>query len=427
MRAVTVLVLSFSILTGTVFSSTGHRRSAAYLGAQAGQQASSVAEKPVAAATSPEFERLKTEGNDALYNIDYQTARTRYLRMTEIAPDHPAGYVYLANNLWLETLNSSRRLSTSLYSSGSFYQQVGEEDKADPKREREFNDLIKRSIAVSKARLLKDPTDVEALYYQASALGLRAGYSVTVKRSFRKAIGDANESIKLQKRVIKLDPNYTDAYLSIGLYEYVIDSLPWFWRTLARLAGLKGSKSKGIEHLQMVVERGKYAADDARVLLIGIYSREGKPDRALEIISQLATRYPRNYLIGIERAAMLYGMNRPADGDIAYANLLKEDRIAQTATDLVHYQWAESLMRAGNHKAALERYNEVKRWPKSDRGLVSLAHLHSGQALDLLGRREEALTEYKAVLSRENIFDSHKLAADYVKKPYVAKTGGGAE
>jgi tetratricopeptide (TPR) repeat protein len=390
------------------------------------QQASAATEKAAAVSTSAEFDRLRNEGNDALYNIDYQTARARYLRMTQVEPDHPAGYVYLANNLWLETLNSSRRLSTSLYSSGSFYQQVGQEDKADPKREREFNDLIKQSIALSKARLLKNPDDVEALYYQASALGLRAGYSVTVKRSFRKAIGDANESIKLQKRVVKLDPNYTDAYLSIGLYEYVIDSLPWFWRTLARLAGLKGSKKNGIAHLQMVTERGKYAADDARVLLMGIYSREGKPDRALEIISHLAGKYPRNYLFGIERAAMLYSMGRHAEGDGVYAGLLKDERIAQTATDLVNYQWAESMAAAGNHKAAIERYAEVKRWPKSDRGLVSLAHLHAGQALDLMGKREEAVTEYKTVLSRENIFDSHKLAAEYIKKPYAMKTVSGA-
>src|ERR1700682_2685122 len=59
-----------------------------------------------------EFDRLRTEGFDAVYNIDYKTARQRFLQMTKIAPDHPAGYVYLANNLWLETLFQSRRLTT---------------------------------------------------------------------------------------------------------------------------------------------------------------------------------------------------------------------------------------------------------------------------------------------------------------------------
>jgi tetratricopeptide (TPR) repeat protein len=351
--------------------------------------------------------------------MDYQTARDRYQRMTKIAPDHPAGYVYLANNLWLETLNQSRRLTTSTYTTGSFYSQDKDEDKVDPKRDREFNDLIKQAMAATRARLLKNKQDAEALYYEAAALGLRAGYGTTVKRSFARAIGDANDSVQIQKQVIKVDPNYSDAYLSIGLYEYVIDSLPFSWKLLARLAGLKGSKKKGIEHLEMVTQKGKYTADDARVVLIGIYSKEGQPERALELISQLATKYPRNYLFGVERAAMLYRMNRPEEGNQAFAGLLKDDRIMGQAADLVNFQWGEALAGRGDYAEAVARYNDVKRWPKSDADLVSLSHLHSGQALDALGKRSEAIAEYQAALKRENVFDSHKLASQFIKKPYA--------
>jgi tetratricopeptide (TPR) repeat protein len=120
---------------------------------------------------------------------------------------------------------------------------------------------------------------------------------------------------------------------------------------------------------------------------------------------------------------MLYRMNRSDEGNQAFASLLKDARIAQAATDLVNYQWGESLTAKGDYAAALERYNEVKRWQKSDAELVSLAHLHAGQALDALGKRNEAVTEYQAVLKRENVFDSHKLASQYVKKPYVPAKG----
>jgi hypothetical protein len=368
---------------------------------------------------SEEFDRLRIEGNDAVYNLDYQVAREKFERMVKIAPDHPAGYIYLANNLWLEWLNSSRRLSASLYNGDSFYQQDAEEDKFDPKREKEFNDHIRQAIAVAKARVLKNPQDTEALYYQGAALGLRAGYSVTVKRSFRRAMGDANNSTQIQKKVVKLDPNYNDAYLSIGLYEYVIDSLPFVWRTLARLAGLKGSKQKGLEHLELATRKGRFAADDARVILIGLYSRERQPEKALEMISYLAAKYPRNYLLGVERANMLYQRGRKDEGAAAFASLLKNQQIAQTASDHINYQWGESLMNSGDFAGAIERYKEVTRWSKSDKSLISLSHLHAGQALDAMGKRQEALAEYQTVLKRENIFDAHKLANEYVKKPYA--------
>jgi len=408
MRAVPILLISLLVLAS----------------AGTAQPTASATAKP-AAVNVAEFDRVRQEGNDALYNMDYATARERYTQMTKLAPDHPAGYVYLANNLWLELLNRSRRLTTSTYTGGSFYEQDKDEDKVDPKRDREFSELIKQALAATQARLRANPKDAEALYYQASAYGLRAGYDTTVKRSFVRAMGDANDSIAIQKKVLKADPDYVDAYMSIGLYEYVIDSLPFGWRLLARVAGLKGSKQKGIEHLELVTQKGKYAADDARVLLIGIYTKEHKPERALEIISQLAAKYPRNYLFGIERATMLYQMKRADEGSGVYAELLKDPRIAAQATDLVNYQWGESLVASGDHAAALERFNTVVRWPKSDEDLISMAHLHAGQALDALGKREAAVAEYQTVLKRSNVYDSHKQATQYVKKPYAPQAQKG--
>ncbi|MFY9554802.1 MAG: hypothetical protein WAV47_08825, partial [Blastocatellia bacterium] len=325
---------------------------------QASQQELS-ATKPTTAVRSAdisEFDRLRIEGFDAVYNLDYKTARERFVQMTRSAPDHPAGYVYLANNLWLEALYQSRRLTTSVYTGGSFYSQDKDEDTFDQKRDRDFNDLIKQALAATKARLLKNPKDVEALYYNASALGIRAAYGTSVKRSFTRSIGDANDSIKIQRQVIKLDPEYIDAYLSIGLYEYVIDSLPFGWRLLARFAGLKGSKSQGIEHLELVTKRGKYAADDARVVLLGIYSKENQPERALEVISYMTKQYPRNYLFGVERASMLYRMGRADEAAKAFGDLLKDDRVAGQAADLVNYQWAEALEARRDYANSVARY-----------------------------------------------------------------------
>jgi tetratricopeptide (TPR) repeat protein len=389
-------------------------------GTRALQQTTNAARAEGTASPS-DFERLRTEGFDAVYNLDYKTARERFLQMTRMAPDHPAGYVYLANNLWLEILYESRRLTTSVYTGGSFYAQEKEgQDKFDQKRDREFNDFIRQALAATRARLTKNPKDVEALYYNASALGIRAAYATSVKRSFTRSIGDANDSVQIQRQVIKLDPEYVDAYLSIGLYEYVIDSLPFGWRLLARFAGLKGSKAKGIEHLELVTKRGKYTADDARVVLLGLYSKENQLDRALETISYLVKQYPKNYIFGVERAAMLYRTGHNEEGARAFMDLLKDDRVVAQTQDLVNFQWGESLLAKQDYAGAIARYKEVQRWPKSDPGLVSLAHLHVGEALDALGKREEAIVEYQVVLKRENIFDSHKLATQHVKKPYVA-------
>jgi tetratricopeptide (TPR) repeat protein len=368
-----------------------------------------------------EYDRLRTEGNRAIYNLDYAGARAKFQQMMKLEPDRPAAYVYLANDLWLETLNKSRRLSTSLYSGTSFYIQKGESDKPDKDRDREFDRLITRATMLATAALQKNPADAEALYYQASALGLRAGYTATVGRSFRRAIGDANKSIQLQNKVLKLDPGYYDAYLSIGLYEYVVDSLPFGWRVLARLAGLKGSKDRGIQELKSVVQHGKYADDDARVLLIGLYTRERKPELALEILDYLAKKYEQNYLFGIERGRLLYQLGRRDQAGVSFTALLGDPKTSGQASDLINFQWGEALEEVGDYQGALERHQAVIDWPKAEAGLVSLAHLHAGQALDILGKRSEALEHYRKVLSRENIFDSHDRADQLIKQRYTGK------
>jgi tetratricopeptide (TPR) repeat protein len=190
---------------------------------------------------------------------------------------------------------------------------------------------------------------------------------------------------------------------------------------LARLAGLKGSKDRGIQELESVVQHGKYADDDARVLLIGLYTRERKPDRALEILDYLAKKYQQNYLFGIERGRLLYQVGRREQAQTSFSALLDQPKVAEQASDLINFQWGEALEAAGDYRAALDHQQAVIGWPKSEAGLVSLAQLHAGEALDMMGKRTEAISRYRVVLSRENIFDSHDKAAEFINNPYTGK------
>ncbi|HSE97748.1 MAG TPA: tetratricopeptide repeat protein, partial [Blastocatellia bacterium] len=183
--------------------------------------------------------------------------------------------------------------------------------------------------------------------------------------------------------------------------------------------GVSGSKKDGINHLQVVAEGGKYAQDDAQVLLVIIYSRENQPERALELISRLSSRYPRNYLLGVERAVMLYRLGRHDEGARVFNELLNNSDITADATDVVSYQYGEALMETGKYGDAGLRYKAVMDWPKSEPDLVTLAHLRRGQALDALGRHDEARKEYQTVLKRDDAYNCHNLARKYNKKPYI--------
>jgi Flp pilus assembly protein TadD len=112
-------------------------------------------------------------------------------------------------------------------------------------------------------------------------------------------------------------------------------------------------------------------------------------------------------------------MGRADEGTQVFADLLKSSRVSQEAVDMVNSQWGNALMAKGDFAQAIERYKEVMRWPKSESGLATLAHLRTGQALDALGKRADAEAEYRTVLKLENVYDSRKQAEQYLKKPYA--------
>ncbi|HYL98346.1 MAG TPA: hypothetical protein VEZ90_05275, partial [Blastocatellia bacterium] len=90
-----------AILLTVSFCSSGRP---AFSRSGAGQDTGTAAStgKPLSA-----YDQLRLEGNSALYNLDYKKAHECFEKMSQIAPEEPASYVYLANNLWLETLNRS--------------------------------------------------------------------------------------------------------------------------------------------------------------------------------------------------------------------------------------------------------------------------------------------------------------------------------
>src|SRR5688572_8416372 len=67
-----------------------------------------------------QLDKLRAEGYEALYNLDYEGARKRFREMIQLAPDHPWGSQCMAASLWVEQLNESWELKATLYSTQAY-------------------------------------------------------------------------------------------------------------------------------------------------------------------------------------------------------------------------------------------------------------------------------------------------------------------
>jgi tetratricopeptide (TPR) repeat protein len=378
--------------------------------------------RAVPAALPPELIEIRGVGNEALYNLDYATAREKFTELRDRAPQHPAGDLNLAALIWMEHLYKTRRLQTTLYTQEGFYAGGTKSKEGDPiegEVDKAFRDHIAQ--AKTKAQKLVDqaPNDPDALYFLGAVYGVLAGYEATAVRKFMSALRNGSRCHELHKRAVKLRPDAYDAYLSIGLYNYVVGSLPGFVRFLVGAIGIRGDKEQGVRDLRMAAEKGLYNQDDAAVMLLAVYQREGKPAESLPLLEKLSAKYTRNYLIRLEMASTLNRLGRASDACAIFEALLR-DKSANTE-DLIRYQYGEALAVNREYLRAAEQFVAVTSAAGADPDLVTWAFLRAGHSLDLGGHRDEAIGQYRQVLARQNIYDSRDQASRGLKKPFREK------
>ena len=385
------------------------------------------------------FEELRRSGLDALYNIDYDKADRDFKEIVKLYPNHPGGYQLLAARLWIKTLYESRRLQVSLYSSESFY--TNGDDKVDPKIVTEFRNLTREAKRLAEAKLKQEPKNIEALDFLANTEGLKASFEEAVERRHFAALRDGNDAVDHHREVLKLDPKYIDAQITIGLYEYVVGSLPLPVKILAGATGYRGSKKRGLAMLEQVAKEGRWSQDDAKSVLIILYTREKRFAEVITLARELSAKYPRNYLLRVETAdalVSLAGVKRK-EKDVAGAvqaekeafamfdELLRDRNTAARALDLIHFKYGEALLIAGYNERAAKEFLAATKVDRGEPGLITMAHLFAARSYDVAGKRDEALAQYKEVLARPNVYDAHDEAKRGLRQAYKSESKPDAE
>ena len=383
------------------------------------------------------FETLRIAGSEALFNLDYDAARKSFKEMAVAFPSYPAGPQFLADTLWAETLYQTRRMQSSLYGGDDTFYSTGD-DKADPKVVDEFRTLTRQAKQLTEARLKQYPKDIEALYFMGAIEGLKAAFEEAVERRHYAALKDGSDAVDKHREVIKLDPSYRDAEITIGLYDYTVGALPLPVKITAGMFGFRGSKKRGLATLERVAKEGNWVHDEAKTLLIVLYTREKRFAEAAAHAKELAAKYPRNYLYRLETADALVSqaaLERQANHSTAlttteteafatFESLLKDKVVRDTAVrffDLIHFKYGEALMTAGQFDRAAQEFLASASAPGAQQGMVTMAHLYAAKALDLAGKRNDALAQYRAVLSRPNVYDAHDQAQSGLKEAYKRK------
>jgi len=368
--------------------------------------------------------RLYADSTDALYNLDFSTAQRGYETLTRMYPDDPDYWNALASSFWLKMTYEQQKLNIESFSGNASFGTKDSKESVSAADEKRLRDTVATAMAKAQTILDKKPNDVHGLYAMGIANATMASFESTVKRSYLTAHSRAKTARNLHQQVLKLDPSFDDARLSVGTYDYVIGVLPAFFRFFLAPFGVHSAgKDAGIRELETAATKGKVASTEARMVLTVVYVREKKYDEALQLINELHGKYPRNFLFELAKGTVYGKMMRGDDAVRVYQDILAKLHAKQDGYERLREARVYSLLGNANidrmqFEKAGEEFGHVVTSRDATADEKGSAYLWMGKIYDSKKDRNNALKQYDLLLGLDCDSDLKAEAQKYKRRPY---------
>ncbi len=366
---------------------------------------------------------LVDKAYDHFYNLDFDEALAGFQEAVALNPNSADLHNHVAQTIVFREMFRVGALESELVSGdNSFLRRPKMEPQ--PQTERFFLDEIGKAISLSEGRLKIAPNDTQAMYNLGISYGLRSSYYWLVKKAWRDSLRDATAARKMHNRVSEIDPKNVDARLVQGLHDYVVGSLPWYFRALGFLVGIHGDKQKGIQTVEYVARNGRYDRVDAEVFLGALYRRENQPLKAVPIVENLIRRYPRNFLLRLELSQM-YSMGGDKENalkavqDISALKQKHAQGYDRISWEKIYFQEGTIQFWYRDLEQALENMKIVSAHADTvDLNTGAYAFLRMGQIYDMTNRRALALAAYRKAIAYAPDAEAAQESKKYLSEPY---------
>jgi hypothetical protein len=248
---------------------------------------------------------LLDTGFHQMYDLQFGAAHESFHQWNVQHPEDPLGPACDAAAYLFAELDRLHILQSEFFlHDDSFVNRT--KPSADPKLKVSFDAALAQTQQLADRALVKNPQDQNAQFASLMRLGLHSDYLALIEKRYFASLSDVKQSRGLAEKLVGANPNFADAYLAIGVENYLLSlkSAPLRW--FLRMDGAQTDKARGIENLSITAERGHYLQPYARILLAVAALRDKNVSRARELLSGLAREFPRNPLYTQELARLTH-------------------------------------------------------------------------------------------------------------------------
>ncbi|HEX4322099.1 MAG TPA: hypothetical protein VHZ52_14400 [Acidobacteriaceae bacterium] len=355
------------------------------------------------------------------YELDYPNCIAGFEKVQASHPGDPGATAFLLEARVFEELYRQDLLDTTFYANDGFLtgKHPTPEDPAVRDRIFALEDQVERESA---SRLAQNSRDVGALYARGWSRSLKAAYMAMVERSFNPAFHLALQAHSDEAKVLQIDPEYIDAKLVVGTYQYVIGALPWGFKLLFGFAGITGSKTRGMEMLHDDFVRGPMTSVEAGTVIALFLRREAKYKDAIAVVRQLKEKYPHDFLFCQEEANLRKDAGEGMTAVAAYQDLLNDARkpgyFASTHIELAYFGLGEALAGQRHFADSAQAYEQAAFAPGAGAELKRRSLVAAGKARDLNGERSKAIQDYNWAIANGSDTTQGEIARRFLKSPY---------
>ncbi len=361
------------------------------------------------------------------YNLDYDGALARFDQVLKAHPQDPmaAGYVLMVTIF--RELYHQDLLDTTYYAHDSFLTTQRKVEIPPATRQR-IESLLTQVQDEVDQRLKANPNDPDAknlFFARGYVRGLHAAFITLADHSYfaaaRQGLAARNDS----EAALKLDKDYADANMAIGIQQFAVASLPRFVRMMVGIAGVGGNKQHGLDLLKISAEHGTATSVESRTTLSLFLRHDGRYPEALAVQHSLAVQYPHDYLFRLEEANLT---KDKGDGPAAIA--IYKQVIADAARpgyfvdprlQMAYFGLADTERGQNDIASAAKHYLQSADQPDNSDWLRKRAQLNAGQMLDLLHDRPAALIQYQRASAPGGDQSQSDQARKLLKTPYIGK------
>jgi hypothetical protein len=254
-------------------------------------------------ATALQAAPLLDEGYRQMYNLQFSQAHQTFAAYERQSPADPMGPVSDAAAYLFSEFDRLHILESQFLTDDENFFDFHKLN-ADPAVKQRFEAALAKTQQLAEVQLHSTPGDANAMLAATLRLGLHSDYLALIEKRNMAALSEVKQGRVMAERLLARHPDYYDAYIAVGLENYLLSQKPAPVRWILRATGSQTDKQTGVEKIRLTAEKGHYLLPYARLLLAVADLRDHAPQRAREKLQWLSHEFPQNKLYREELAKL---------------------------------------------------------------------------------------------------------------------------